>query len=202
MPTTEEKLKQAIRTYNKIAEIYAKYTEEKLIQFQLARFESMLPGKKILDAGCGAGRDVEYFSEDGFDVIGIDISEGLLKVAKKKFPKGNFKKMDFRKTTFKDNTFDGIWSMAGLVHLPKTEIKKALKEFYRILKPYGIIYISVKRGKGSREIKKDILQGEPRIYYFFEKDEMEELIRNAGFKIVSSEANNVWLEFFAEKGED
>ena len=55
---TEEKFKQAIKTYNKIAGIYAKYSEDQLMQFQLSRFESLLPGKRILDAGSGSGRDV------------------------------------------------------------------------------------------------------------------------------------------------
>ena len=59
----DEKLKEAIRTYDKIAEIYAKYTYEKVVQFQINKFISMLRGKKILDAGCGSGRDVEYFIE-------------------------------------------------------------------------------------------------------------------------------------------
>ena len=82
---TNEKFKQAIKTYNKIAKIYAKYTEAKLMQFQLTRFESLLPGKRILDAGSGSGRDVDYFLEDGFKPIGIDLSLGQIKEAKKTF---------------------------------------------------------------------------------------------------------------------
>ena len=94
---TDEKFEQAIKTYNKIAKIYAKYTKDKLMQFQLSRFESLLKGKKILDAGSGSGRDVEYFLEDGFDVTGIDISQGQIKEAKKRVPKGKFLKVVYFK---------------------------------------------------------------------------------------------------------
>ncbi|MBT6995398.1 class I SAM-dependent methyltransferase [Candidatus Woesearchaeota archaeon] len=199
MMKTEEKFKQAIKTYNKIAGIYAKYSEDQLMQFQLSRFESLLPGKRILDAGSGSGRDVDYFLEDGFKPIGIDLSLGQIKEAKKRFPKGEFLKQDFRKTKFKDNSFDGIWCMVGFVHLPKTEIKKSLKEFHRLLDKDGIIYISVRKGKGSKEIKQEKYNNEPRTFYFYEKIDMEKLVHEANFKVISSESNDVWIELFVQK---
>lgn len=197
------KLKQAIQTYNKIADIYAKYTHEKIYQFQLTKFISLLPGKKILDAGCGSGRDVEYFLEDGLEPTGIDISEGMIKEAKKRVKKGKFKIMDFLDLKFKDNSFDGVWSMAGLLHTPREDVKKALKEFYRVLKENGAIYIAVKEGEGEKEIKKEKYQNEPRHYVFFKKDELEKYLHENNFKIISSEVNDdqgtKWVEIFAKK---
>lgn len=199
MMKTEEKLKEAVKTYNKIASIYAKYSEDQLMQFQLSRFESLLPGKRILDAGSGSGRDVEYFLEDGFKPVGVDLSLGLIKEAKKRVPKGEFLKQDFRKTKFKDNSFDGIWSVTSLIHLPKEEIKKAIKEFHRLLDKDGIVYISVKKGTGSKEIKKEKYNNEPRTFYFYQQIEMEKLVKESGFKIISSESNDVWVELFVQK---
>ena len=50
----KSKLKQALKTYDICSKIYIEYTENKLFQFQLTKFASMLPDKgKILDAGCG-----------------------------------------------------------------------------------------------------------------------------------------------------
>jgi ubiquinone/menaquinone biosynthesis C-methylase UbiE len=196
---TDEKFEQAIKTYNKIAKIYAKYTKDKLMQFQLSRFESLLKGKKILDAGSGSGRDVEYFLEDGFDVTGIDISQGQIKEAKKRVPKGKFLKQDFRKTKFKDNSLDGIWCMAGFVHLPKIEIKKALNEFKRIMNKNGILYLSLKKGKGSKIIKQKKYDNEPLIYYYYEKLEIEKLIHDLDLEIISSEENDIWIELFVQK---
>lgn len=196
---SEEKLKEAIDTYNKIASIYAKYTEDKLIQFQLARFESMLQGKRILDAGCGSGRDVLYFQEDGYDVIGVDLAEAMIEEAKKLAPGANLKNMDFRKMSFKDNSFDGIWSMTSLVHIPRDQIVSTLQEFYRVLDNNGVLYISVKRGQGEKEEIDEKYENTSRTFVYFEMKEMEEYLKEAGFTILSAECNDVWVEVFAQK---
>ena len=80
----KDKIKLALETYNKYAELYAKYTKDKLLQFQLTEFSSMLPKKgKVLDAGCGCGRDAAYLSEEGLNVTAVDICDGMINEAKK-----------------------------------------------------------------------------------------------------------------------
>lgn len=199
----KDKLKQIIETYNKIAKQYAQYTETELMQYQLSKFASVLPGKKVLDAGCGAGRDVAYLSEDGLDVIGIDISEGILEEAKKRYPKLKFKPMDFYNMKFKDKSFDGIWCMAGLIHTDRNDIPKVLKEFSRVLNENGILYIAVVEGTGEQEIKKEKYANEPRTYVYFKQDEIEKYLTDAGFQIMDSEVsdsnNKKWVEIFARK---
>jgi ubiquinone/menaquinone biosynthesis C-methylase UbiE len=201
----EDKLKEAVRVYNKIAKIYSKYNYHKLMQYELTKFGSLLKGKKILDVGCGVGRDVEYLMEDGFDVIGIDISKNMISEAKKNVPKGKFIIMDFRKMKFKDKSFDGIWSMASLQHIDRREIINVLKEFNRVLHNGGILYLAVYEGEGEKEIVKPEYNNELRHVYLYKKDEMEKYLEDAGFKIIDSEVNIAedknWLEIFAEKKE-
>ncbi len=194
-------LKEAIATYNKIAELYNKYTSEKILQYQLNKFISMLNGKKILDAGCGAGRDVDYFTEEGYDAVGIDIAEGLLKEAKKK--KGKYKVMDFRDLKFKDGSFDGVWSMAGFLHTERDDVPKALKEFYRVLKKKGILFVTVIEGKGKKKVKKAKYKNEPRTYVYFSQKEFEDYLKEIGFEIVNSsiveDDDKDWIEIYAKK---
>src|SRR3989344_6150469 len=109
----EDDFKKAIQDYNRIAEIYSKFSEEKLMQYQLVKFEIYLKGKKILDAGCGSGRDSAYLTEDGYDVTGIDLSEEMIKIAKTK-SYAKFKIMDFRNISFKKESFDGVWCMSSM----------------------------------------------------------------------------------------
>ncbi|MFH1376186.1 MAG: class I SAM-dependent methyltransferase [Candidatus Woesearchaeota archaeon] len=199
----KDKLKEAIQTYNKIANLYAEYTETKIMQYQISKFTSVLPGKKVLDAGCGVGRDVAYMEEDGLDITGIDISEGILKEAKKRYPKSKFKLMDFRKMSFKAKSFDGIWSMAGLIHTDRNEMPKILKEFNRILKQNGIIYLAVVEGEGEEEVRKQKYENEPRTYVYYKLPEIEKFLGEAGFQIMHSEISQTdtknWVEVFARK---
>ena len=78
------KIKEAIKAYDKIAKLYGDYKSEKLLQYQLNKFISLLSGKRILDAGCGTGRDVEYFLDEEMDAIGIDMAKGMLEEARKR----------------------------------------------------------------------------------------------------------------------
>lgn len=199
----EDKIKEAVRVYDKIVKVYSKYHYDQLLQYQLTKFSSLLKGTKVLDAGCGPGRDVEYFMEDGLDVVGIDLSKKMIEEAKKNVPKGKFKVMDFRKMKFKDKSFDGIWGMVSLVHVDKKEIEGVLNEFNRVLGEKGVLYLAVYEGKGKKEVKKPEYENEVRIVYLYNQKEMEKFLMESGFDVVVSEVNSdqdkKWLEVFAVK---
>jgi len=200
----KEKIKEAVKTYNKIAELYAKYNYEKLLQFQLSKFISLLPGKKVLDVGCGMGRDVEYFMEEKLDVIGIDLSKKMIDEAKKRVKKGKFKVMDFTKMSFKDETFDGVWSMAAFFHIPHENMTEVLKEMNRVLKKNGVIYVAVKEGEGEKEVVTPKYKDQPRVFVLYKQIEMEEFLKETGFSIINSttsqeELGDRWVEIFARK---
>lgn len=77
-----ENKQKTIDTYNKIA---PNYSESHFVHFwveEFEKFKNYIPGKKVLDIGCGAGRDAAIFVENGFDYTGIDASEGMLNIAK------------------------------------------------------------------------------------------------------------------------
>ena len=203
-PSMNDIVRESIQTYDKYAKFYADFTSEKIFQFQLNKFISFIPrGGKALDAGCGAGRDVGYFDEEGLDVLGIDMSEGLLNEAKERFPESKFEKMDFQKTSFQEESFDGIWCMASLSDVPKKETNKAIKEFKRIIKPDGIIYAATKKGEGEGLIKKQKYGDSPRFYSLFTQEELEKIFINEGFEIISSMTSDdngtQWVEVFARR---
>ncbi|MBS3152725.1 methyltransferase domain-containing protein [Candidatus Woesearchaeota archaeon] len=197
----EEKIKKAIETYNKYASIYAEHTKNKLLQFQLAKFVSMLPKKgKVLDAGCGPGRDTAYLQEDGLDVVAVDISEGMIEEAKKndvKAIKGDLLNI------ISNEEFDGIWCMATLADIPKSHAKKLIQNFYKALKKEGIMYIAVKEGEGEELIEKERYWNSPRFYAFYKKDELNQLLKENGFEIIelsnSNDEGTNWIEVFAKK---
>lgn len=185
-------LKKTIAVYDLIAQDYAKKIDAYTPRPEQEKFISLLPKyAKILDAGCGPGRDCDYFVKHGFNVIGVDLSENLLTIARQRVPEANFLKQDLRKLNFPLNSFDGIWACASLHHMYRRDVPKALINFYRILKPEGILFVMVKEGTGGKEIRESLSSDLPRHYEFYKSEELTKLLKEAGFIEVE---NYMWRE--------
>ncbi|MEE9524980.1 MAG: class I SAM-dependent methyltransferase [Candidatus Woesearchaeota archaeon] len=185
----EKEIEKTIKTYNLTAEQYHEETKDlKKTQEYLDDFSKLLPANaKILDVGCGPGRDAKLFSEKGFNVTGIDLSESMLRIAKKIAPKAKFKIMDLRKLDFEDKSFDVIWFVASLLHIKKKDARRTLNEMYRVLKPEGVMALSVKKGKGEGLGKDNRYSQMEKYRAYYTKDELKKLLENAGFKIIKIE---------------
>lgn len=140
---------------------------------------------KVLDAGCGSGRDSALFALRGLDVVGIDLSIGLINIARRENPNITFVHGNFIDMPFSNRQFDGIWANASLVHLETDkEARRALKEFNRVLKKNGIMNILVKAqtGKKKTAVVKDTISNHERFFQYFTVQELETLTEGAGFK--------------------
>lgn len=191
-----------VKTYDKIALDYEKRhlrfkgTEE-LIKF----VELLKPGGKVLDAGCGFGRDLLYFLDKGFDSYGIDASSELMKLAKKRAPKANIKLVDLRnKFPFKDNFFDGVWARNSLHHLEPKSIKFTLSEIKRVLKPKGILFIEWKEGEEETITREEVAEGNERYYNLMPNSRLVQLVKESGFKIIENYSFD-WTKRYKEKRE-
>lgn len=151
---------------------------------ELQEFIGLIPRNgRVLDVGCAGGRDSALFVAQGFDVVGIDLSELFLKEARKRVPAATFQKMDVSKLTFPGNHFDAVWANAVLLHLKKEKVPKALENLHYVLKEGGIIHIRVKEGEGERYVQEKLSRGHERFFAFYKKGELEEKMEDIGFKI-------------------
>jgi SAM-dependent methyltransferase len=173
-------------SYNKQADWHSSKFNSYDCDEYLLKFIKLLKGKKILDLGCGNGRDLEFFCNKNFDAIGVDYSKELIKKAKNRIKNIRILEMDFlKKLKFKNDTFDGIWACGSLLNVPKKSLDRILLELKRVLKNKGILFISVKEGKGERMVKDDY--GEcSRFFSFFKKQELVNKLRNIGFNLIHS----------------
>lgn len=200
-------LQKTIATYNQIAPDLSAKSEPKLDLKELNYFLSQIrTGGYILDLGCGAGRDAAYILKVGFKVVGIDLSTGMLKEAKRLHPEIDTKLMDFRKMDFEDKTFDGIWANAALVHVPRSELEPTLKEISRVIKPKGIMLITLKKGSGSKWVKEALSNYKARFYSFYSQEELNQAYIGAGLKLIKyyerksrKRKNVIWLVNFLIK---
>jgi len=196
-----DKVRITVETYNKIVEEYVKIRDkdEKILRKYLEKFLGYLKEKRILDIGCGPGRDVKYFRERGYEPIGIDLSEKMIKFARKTCD-AEFKIMDMRKLEFEDSSFDGVWCSASLFHIPRRDFIRILKKIHRILKLHGILFISMIEGKGSeiRMVKREY-QGLPRYFVYYTKEELDKILTKVGFEILEFERSRPLLNYFCKK---
>lgn len=107
-------------------------------------------GGKILDAGCGVGRDALAFADQGFAVTAFDASTEMVNLAQARV--GN--KATVRLLRFEDvdwhDEFDGIWACASLLHVPQAAFGGVALRLAAALRPNGACYMSFKLGRGER----------------------------------------------------
>ena len=112
----------------------------------LERFRQYISnGDRVLDLGCGSGRAFGLFIGMAVDYEGLDISEGLIKQAKKACPDilASFRVGSMLTLPYEDNSFDSILAIASLHHIPSDRFRlQALREAYRVLKPGGYLLMT------------------------------------------------------------
>ncbi len=107
-------------------------------------------GEKILDVGCGNARDIIYMIEQGTQVVGIDMSEGMVVEAKADLEKLGYNDVtlevgDATQLNYADNEFDKILCSEVIEHIPNAD--EALREMWRVLKPDGLLVLSTPNPK-------------------------------------------------------
>ncbi len=135
------------------------------------------PGR-ILDFGCGPGRDIVAFQSEGQEVIGLDATPAFVEMARQ--VGGEVWQQNFLNLNLPEQFFDGIFANASLLHVPHSEMLRVLQDLYRSLVPGGAIVMSLARGQGEGFV--DRLTGQ-RYTSYWEYETMSPLLAQAGFTI-------------------
>lgn len=182
-----DKSKLAVDTYEKIAGKYAEQYFDDLVDIPyIDNFLAKLPkGGKILDVGSGAGQFAKHMMEKGFEVIGIDYSQEMVKIAKEKVPSGDFRHMDMRHLDFPDGSFDGLFAAYSLIHIPSEEIPATLLEFKRVLRVGGLIEIGAQQGEADQIVNEPFMPTEKMFFNFFTPARLAQFLVEAGFTVIS-----------------
>lgn len=141
---------KTIDYYNKHAEEFTASTFEVDMESLYQPFlVELQEGARILDVGCGPGRDTLAFKNKGYQVDAIDYSEELVKKASR------LTGIPIKLKSFYEvddyEAYDGIWACASLLHCERTRLKEVIGKLLSALKPNGVIYMSFKYGNGDRE---------------------------------------------------
>ena len=171
-----------IEYYNKNADSFFEGSVGADMSHDRDMFVSYLSDKaRILDAGCGSGRDSKAFLDAGYDVVSFDASLEMCKRATKHIGR-EVLNMRFEDMTFA-NEFDGIWASASLLHVPMDELTGVMRKMHNALKPSGVMYASFKYGDGTKQ------RGE-RMFSDFNEKSVVPLFEGAGFRILKTEVGH------------
>ena len=154
---------------------------------------------KIMEVGCGNGRDASFFAKLGNKVTAIDMSDEAVK-----FCKQQFQKLPIAFETGKlpdiankyENTFDVVYSRFVIHAMSKEEEIEMLNASFFILKPNGKLYIECRSIKDPMARKGEVISSTERIFGHYRRfivlHKFRERVKKAGFRIIEEiESNNL-----------
>jgi SAM-dependent methyltransferase len=136
----------AVAWYDLRAKSYAAASNRCDPSLERAQFlEGLATGARILDAGCGAGRDLAAFRAAGHVVTGLDPSAGMRRICRDRLGKD----IPLRAERLQDvadppGSWDGIWAMASLLHVPSAAHAAVIGRLHAALAPGGRLYVCLK----------------------------------------------------------
>ncbi len=132
--------------YKKNIQNFVKNTINADMKFNQRKFLDRIPEfGRILDFGCGSGRDAKVFLDLGYEVEAVDGCRELCEIAAA-YVGIPVRQMDFLELDAWER-YDGIWACASILHLPYEEIKAVMKKMAAALKENGVVYVSFKYGE-------------------------------------------------------
>jgi len=131
---------------------------------------------KILDLGCGPGRDLKYFKDQGHIGIGIDGCESFCKMARE-YSGCQAVVQDFIDMELGEGFFDGVFANASLFHVPKSELCQVIDKLNQSLKSHGVLFSSNPRGHAEG------MNGS-RYGNYMELPEYKKMVEGCGFRLI------------------
>jgi SAM-dependent methyltransferase len=153
----------------------------------LAEFIELLPaGGSVLDLGCGAGVPSTRRLAERFRVVGADISDVQIGLARENVPTANFLRADLLDLAFPDGTFDGVVAFYSISHIPREEHPQLFSRIKRWLRPGGMFLASLGAGDISGWTGEWL--GVPMFFSSHDAETNRRALAEAGLEIVHAEA--------------
>lgn len=163
--------------------------------FLLPFAKRLTPESKVLDIGCGSGRDMLWLTERGFNCTGLERSPDLAALARQHTGllviEADFEYFDFSRMNM-----DGVLLIGALVHLPHERFSPVLSNILKALKPGGHALITMKKGQGKQELE------DGRMFYLWDREDLSRVFNVNGLICVDYSVqtslvrkSDTWMSF-------
>lgn len=199
MPSPSDPLGQrgVQRAYDTVAESYAMHLPDTRAEapLDLAMVDAFIAAVQagdqtgpVLDAGCGTGRMSRYLADRGCTVHGIDLSPGMVDMARRDHPDLDFEVGSLTGLPFPDGTFAGVMLWYSTIHTPPDGQVRIFAEAARVLRRGGHALVAFQAGGGTRDVSAAYRQFGHEVElerHLFAPDEVSTLLGGAGFAEVA-----------------
>ena len=191
---SDDRVLDSVAAYSNAPKEYVERYSNHLLDRPLKFAKQLTVPSRLLDVGCGPGRDLRIFAECGHHAAGLDLNPDFVQLASEH---GDVTLGDMREveSLFSPSSFDGIWAQASLVHLSRDETVHVLKALNHLLAPDGHFYACVS-ASGETGWREEI-DGR-RWYTTWPGHTFAEEIENAGF-VVNEITDGIYIEVWATK---
>ncbi|MDZ4092147.1 MAG: class I SAM-dependent methyltransferase [Arthrobacter sp.] len=108
--------------------------------------------RDVVDAGCGTGRMTRLLASLGVAVSGVDLSPGMIAVARRTSPELSFEVAELSELPYEDRQLGGVFAWYSIIHSPPGDLPRILSEFFRVLAPGGHALLSFQVGEGHQHL--------------------------------------------------
>ncbi|BCJ31669.1 class I SAM-dependent DNA methyltransferase [Actinocatenispora sera] len=190
--STDSWLADVRSSYDTVAGSYAELMRDSLdtdpyIRMVLASFAEQVRaagGGPVADIGCGPGHVTCHLAGLGLDAFGVDLSPGMIEVARRTHPDLRFEVGSMTDLELRDGSVAGLIAWWSLIHVPDDEVPTVFGHFRRVLRPGGPLLLGFHLGNGSR-LKTQGYGGHPmRVHVHRRRPaQVAEWLREAGFGV-------------------
>lgn len=160
LPSDQLDFRSVRLAYDTVAEDYAAHLPDTRAEapLDLAMIDAFATAvtasddPRVLDAGCGAGRMSRYLADRGCLVEGVDLSPGMIAMARRDHRDLNFTVGSLTDLPYADEQFEGVMLWYSIIHTPPAGQARILAEAARVLRPAGHLLVGFQHGEGARDV--------------------------------------------------
>ena len=191
--TVDDRLARVRTTYDAVAESYARLLPD--ASFEAPTDHGMIEAfvtyvtegiaRSVVDAGCGTGRMTGLLASQGVDVSGIDVSAGMISVARRTYPELSFGVAELADLPYADGQLGGVFAWYSIIHTPPEDLHRVFAEFFRVLAPGGHALLSFQVGEGHRHLSRAYGHDVSMVSYLFTPEIIAGHLADAGFSVIA-----------------